>query len=358
MSRYPAMRYFEERSPGEGCPRRAPGPGWSATRPAGFERRVGVPVRRAGRRPDRLRRRGVRRLAAGRSSPCPRTGSCTATARRRTPTPLPVPGRPAARARREPDRRPPARVRPAGRTGRAGARCCASTGWTRARVWLNGEELGDGEGQPAAAPSSRSAQLLRRRRNVLAVRVHQWSSGSYLEDQDMWWLPGIFRDVDAARPAGGRARRRLRARRLRPRDRRRHPAGRRRAPAPGHASPSSGLDVAGRRDRDVARVEPWIGRGPAAVRRRGRPPRRDGAAADRLPHVAIVDGLLTVNGRRCCSAASTGTSSTPTAAARSTEETMRADVAADEAAQHQRGAHQPLPAASRFLDLCDESGCG
>ena len=38
-------------------------------------------------------------------------------------------------------------------------------------------------------------------RNVLAVRVHQWSSGSYLEDQDMWWLSGIFRPVSVlARP--------------------------------------------------------------------------------------------------------------------------------------------------------------
>ncbi len=32
-------------------------------------------------------------------------------------------------------------------------------------------------------------------RNVLAVAVYQWSDGSYLEDQDMWWLSGIFRDV-------------------------------------------------------------------------------------------------------------------------------------------------------------------
>ncbi len=32
-------------------------------------------------------------------------------------------------------------------------------------------------------------------RNVLAVRVWQWSAGTYAEDQDMWWLSGIFRDV-------------------------------------------------------------------------------------------------------------------------------------------------------------------
>ena len=38
---------------------------------------------------------------------------------------------------------------------------------------------------------------------MLAVRVHQWSAGSYLEDQDQWWLPGIFRDVTLLhRPAG------------------------------------------------------------------------------------------------------------------------------------------------------------
>src|SRR3712207_1250990 len=40
--------------------------------------------------------------------------------------------------------------------------------------------------------------------NVLAVRVHQWSAGSYLEDQDMWWLSGIFGDVTlVARPERG-----------------------------------------------------------------------------------------------------------------------------------------------------------
>lgn len=31
--------------------------------------------------------------------------------------------------------------------------------------------------------------------NSLAVMVIRWSDGSYLEDQDMWWLSGIFRDV-------------------------------------------------------------------------------------------------------------------------------------------------------------------
>lgn len=32
-------------------------------------------------------------------------------------------------------------------------------------------------------------------RNSLAVQVMRWSDGSYLEDQDHWWLSGIHRDV-------------------------------------------------------------------------------------------------------------------------------------------------------------------
>ena len=39
--------------------------------------------------------------------------------------------------------------------------------------------------------------------NRLAVRVHQWSAQSYVEDQDMWWMPGIFRSVSILeRPDG------------------------------------------------------------------------------------------------------------------------------------------------------------
>ena len=38
-------------------------------------------------------------------------------------------------------------------------------------------------------------KLLKEGENVLAVEVYQNSDGSYLEDQDMWRLSGIFRDV-------------------------------------------------------------------------------------------------------------------------------------------------------------------
>jgi beta-galactosidase len=71
------------------------------------------------------------------------------------------------------------------------------------RVWLNGHELGWGTGSRVPTEFD-VTEHLRPGSNVLAVRVHQWSAGSYLEDQDMWWLPGIFRSVSLlSRPAGG-----------------------------------------------------------------------------------------------------------------------------------------------------------
>ncbi|MFF1703286.1 glycoside hydrolase family 2 TIM barrel-domain containing protein [Streptomyces sp. NPDC058252] len=70
-------------------------------------------------------------------------------------------------------------------------------------VWLNGVRLGDGKGSRMPTEFDATAAL-RPGRNVLAVRVHQWSAGRYLEDQDMWWLSGIFRSVRLlSRPAGG-----------------------------------------------------------------------------------------------------------------------------------------------------------
>jgi len=72
------------------------------------------------------------------------------------------------------------------------------------RVWLNGAELGVTQGSRVPAEFDVTAVLRPGAENVLAVRVHQWSAGSYLEDQDMWWLPGIFRDVTLRlRPDGG-----------------------------------------------------------------------------------------------------------------------------------------------------------
>jgi len=72
-----------------------------------------------------------------------------------------------------------------------------------AQIRLNGRLLGETRGSRLTHEFDVS-QVLRATGNVLAVRVAQFSDASYLEDQDMWWLPGIFRDVDlVALPAQG-----------------------------------------------------------------------------------------------------------------------------------------------------------
>jgi beta-galactosidase len=69
------------------------------------------------------------------------------------------------------------------------------------KVWLNGAEVGVGKGSRLATEFD-VTDLLVPGENSLLVRVHQWSSATYLEDQDQWWLPGIFRDVTLlGRPA-------------------------------------------------------------------------------------------------------------------------------------------------------------
>jgi beta-galactosidase len=46
--------------------------------------------------------------------------------------------------------------------------------------------------------------LLRPGPNLLHVRVFQWSAQTYVEDQDQWWLPGLFRSVSlVGRPRAG-----------------------------------------------------------------------------------------------------------------------------------------------------------
>ena len=70
------------------------------------------------------------------------------------------------------------------------------------RVWLNGTEIGVGKGSRLVQEFD-VTEAVRPGPNTIVVRVHQWSSMSYLEDQDQWWLPGIFRDVTLlGRPRG------------------------------------------------------------------------------------------------------------------------------------------------------------
>ena len=61
-------------------------------------------------------------------------------------------------------------------------------------VWVNGQEVGYSQNSMSPAEFD-VTKYMREGNNRLAVEVYRWSDGSYLEDQDMWRLSGIFREV-------------------------------------------------------------------------------------------------------------------------------------------------------------------
>lgn len=61
-------------------------------------------------------------------------------------------------------------------------------------VWINGEFVGYSTGSREASEFDITPHIIEGK-NSIAVKVYKWSATSYLEDQDMWWLSGIFRDV-------------------------------------------------------------------------------------------------------------------------------------------------------------------
>jgi beta-galactosidase len=61
-------------------------------------------------------------------------------------------------------------------------------------VWINGKKVGYSQNSMSPAEFDVTSYL-REGMNKLAVEVYRWSDGSYLEDQDMWRLSGIFREV-------------------------------------------------------------------------------------------------------------------------------------------------------------------
>lgn len=62
-------------------------------------------------------------------------------------------------------------------------------------LWVNGVEAGYSKGSRMCSEFDIS-DYINLGENDITVRVYQWSDGTYLEDQDMWWLSGIFRDVE------------------------------------------------------------------------------------------------------------------------------------------------------------------
>ena len=74
-------------------------------------------------------------------------------------------------------------------------------------VWVNGKLVGYAQGSRNASEFDVTDALQPGDgEQTLAVRVYQWCDGTYLEDQDQWWLSGIFRSVSLlCRPGAGLA---------------------------------------------------------------------------------------------------------------------------------------------------------
>ncbi|GGV45485.1 beta-galactosidase [Streptomyces longisporoflavus] len=222
-----------------------------------------------------------------------------------------------------------------------------------ARVWLNGTELGEFKGSRLPHEFA-VGHLLKPSGNVLAVRVHQWSSGSYLEDQDQWWLPGIFRDVTLLhRPEGCAL------------DFFTHASYDHRAgtgtlrvdsDAAGRVTvPELGIDVATGESVKVP-VEPWTAETPRLY---------DGVlatAGERVPlrigfrTVAVEDGVIKVNGRRILFRGVNRHEFHPERGRALDLDTMRTDVLLMKQNNINAVRTSHYPPHPAFLDFCDELG--
>jgi beta-galactosidase len=58
-------------------------------------------------------------------------------------------------------------------------------------VWVNGKEVGYSQGSRNPDEFDITALVDQEGENTLAVRVYQFCDGTYIEDQDQWWLSGM-----------------------------------------------------------------------------------------------------------------------------------------------------------------------
>lgn len=62
-------------------------------------------------------------------------------------------------------------------------------------VWVNGREVGYSEDSKVAAEFDITRYIVPGKKNLICMQVMRWCDGSYFEDQDMWRLTGIAREV-------------------------------------------------------------------------------------------------------------------------------------------------------------------
>lgn len=220
-----------------------------------------------------------------------------------------------------------------------------------AKVWLNGEELGWSTG--SRLPFEFDAPV-RAGRNVLAVRVHRWSAGTYLEDQDMWWLPGIFRDVELlARPAGA-----IDDHFVHADYDHKTGIGTLRVEASTEAVveiPELGVSVPAGETVEVA-VDPWSAESPRLYRGTLRSAGETVQLAVGFRKVAIVDGVFTVNGRAVTFRGVNRHEHDPRRGRALDAAAMREDILLMKRANIDAVRTSHYPPHPEFLRLCDELG--
>jgi beta-galactosidase len=221
-------------------------------------------------------------------------------------------------------------------------------------VWCNGVELGWSTGSRLPAEFD-VGHLLRPGRNVIAARVHQWSSASYLEDQDMWWLSGIFRDVTllarSAAPVddvfvhagfgGGTGTATLTV------------------DGPAEAAvrcPELGLDGRTGVEYPLTGVTPWTAETPRLYDVTVSTEAETATLRIGFRTVSVAGGVLTVNGRPISLRGVNRHEWHPDRGRVMDEATMRADI--ELMKQHNVNAVRTshYPPHPRFLELCDEYG--
>ncbi|NYD67526.1 glycoside hydrolase family 2 TIM barrel-domain containing protein [Agromyces atrinae] len=220
-----------------------------------------------------------------------------------------------------------------------------------AKVWLNGRELGYATG--SRLPFEFDAPVVAGE-NVLLVRVHRWSSGTYVEDQDMWWLPGIFRDVELLeRPAGSIDDHHVVA----DYD---HVTGEGTLTVTADVAatvrvPELGIEMpAG--STAVIPVEPWSAEQPRLYRGTLESAGEIVELSIGFRTVAIVDGVLTVNGRKVFFRGVNRHEHDPDTGRTLSRETMIRDIRMMKQANVNAVRTSHYPPHPEFLRLCDEYG--
>ena len=226
-------------------------------------------------------------------------------------------------------------------------------------VTVNSEAVGEHAGSRLPVEFDITDQLAEAE-NLIAIRVPQWSTGSYVEDQDQWWLSGLFRDVSLRhRPAGGVEDVDLRAD-YDPATGRGHITTTVRLSPGGGAArlriPELGVDVPVGEPVDIAAVQPWSAETPRLYAAEVATASETVRLAIGFRRVEVAGGLLLVNGVRVqFRGVNRHEIDTLTGRAVS-REVMLADVLAMKRHHLNAVRTSHYPPHPHFLELCDTYG--